>query len=237
MSEHVLTILKPAVETPSKVLPDGAITGNGDVAVVLGGTADRVWYDELEIYKLDDLFEAPETFNAMMKALRFQNKARNGDFKTSASAGKIVPVRNFPSYWHVSGKQAVPGVCAIDGTDGFKSSQSAKLTGMKKPTSVCQYISVKPGEKYRLSIYAKKCGKGNISFKAGWMKNWKWTTAKHTASAKFTPVPGSRWLQAVIPCVTVPAEANKLIPIATVSGQESVDDAVWFDKLEVRNAD
>ena len=125
-----------------------------------GGTADRVWYDELEIYKLDDLFEAPETFNAMMKALRFQNKARNGDFKTSASAGKIVPVRNFPSYWHVSGKQAVPGVCAIDGTDGFKSSQSAKLTGMKKPTSVCQYISVKPGEKYRLSIYAKKCGKG-----------------------------------------------------------------------------
>ena len=69
------------------------------------------------------------------------------------------------------------------------------------------------------------------------MKNWKWTAAKHTASAKFTPVPGSRWLQAVIPCVTVPAEANKLIPIATVSGQESVDDAVWFDKLEVRNAD
>ena len=215
--------------------------GAGKMVVSLnrigGGTADRVWYDELEIYKLDDLFEAPETFNAMMKALRLQNKARNGDFKTSASAGKIVPVRNFPSYWHVSGKQAVPGVCAIDGTDGFKSSQSAKLTGMKKPTSVCQYISVKPGEKYRLSIYAKKCGKGNISFKAGWMKNWKWTAAKHTASAKFTPVPGSRWLQAVIPCVTVPAGANKLIPIATVSGQESVDDAVWFDKLEVRNAD
>ena len=40
--EHILTILHPANEIPSKMLPDGAITGNGDVTAILGGTADRV---------------------------------------------------------------------------------------------------------------------------------------------------------------------------------------------------
>ena len=214
--------------------------GAGKIVILLnrsGKADDRVWFDNLEIYKLDDLYEAPNTFKAMMKAVRKQNKARNGDFKVSAAAGKVLPVKNFPSYWHVAGKQTVPGVCAIDGTVGFKSRESAKLTGMKKPASVCQYISVKPGEKYRVSIYALKRGKGKVSFRVSWMKNWKWAAGKHSASGKFTPVPGSRWLRAETPVMTVPEGVNKLIPVATVSGQESAGDAVWFDKLEVRMAD
>lgn len=39
---HVLTITAPAKETPAKNLPDGAVTGNGDVTAVLAGSADRV---------------------------------------------------------------------------------------------------------------------------------------------------------------------------------------------------
>ena len=50
MSEHILTSDKPAKKIPSNVLPDGMITGNGDVTVVLAGTADRV---KLYIGKLD----------------------------------------------------------------------------------------------------------------------------------------------------------------------------------------
>lgn len=40
--KHVLTTDKPAKKTPSQVLPDGMITGNGDVSVILGGGSDRV---------------------------------------------------------------------------------------------------------------------------------------------------------------------------------------------------
>lgn len=50
MSKHVLTILEPAKATPAQCLPDGAITGNGDVSVVLAGTADRI---RLHISKAD----------------------------------------------------------------------------------------------------------------------------------------------------------------------------------------
>ena len=42
MSKHVFTISSPAQKTPSTALPDGAITGNGDVTAVLAGTADRI---------------------------------------------------------------------------------------------------------------------------------------------------------------------------------------------------
>jgi len=42
MYDHKFILRHPAGETPNTALPDGAITGNGDVTVVLGGTADRV---------------------------------------------------------------------------------------------------------------------------------------------------------------------------------------------------
>jgi hypothetical protein len=50
MNEHVLKILKPAEATPAPLLPDGAISGNGDVTVTLAGSADRV---QLYISKAD----------------------------------------------------------------------------------------------------------------------------------------------------------------------------------------
>jgi len=42
MSEHVIWINEPAKNTPARILPDGAFTGNGDLAAVLAGTADRI---------------------------------------------------------------------------------------------------------------------------------------------------------------------------------------------------
>lgn len=50
MAEHKLIIRHPASETPNRALPDGAFTGNGDVTVVLGGSADRI---RLHIGKAD----------------------------------------------------------------------------------------------------------------------------------------------------------------------------------------
>ena len=42
MTKHQFIIRHPAKETPNTALPDGAVTGNGDVTVVLGGSPDRV---------------------------------------------------------------------------------------------------------------------------------------------------------------------------------------------------
>lgn len=47
---HLFTITAPPEKTPSKKMPDGAITGNGDISVVWGGTSDRV---QLYIGKCD----------------------------------------------------------------------------------------------------------------------------------------------------------------------------------------
>ena len=50
MRNHKFVISHPAQKVPTTVLPDGAFTGNGDVTVVLGGTADRIL---LHIGKVD----------------------------------------------------------------------------------------------------------------------------------------------------------------------------------------
>ena len=55
MKEHVLTICEPAKATPSNRLPDGAITGNGDITAVLAGSADRVhfYFGKADFWKAD----------------------------------------------------------------------------------------------------------------------------------------------------------------------------------------
>ena len=55
MSKHVFIINKPAEATPATALPDGAITGNGDVTVTLAGTADRVrlYIGKADFWKAD----------------------------------------------------------------------------------------------------------------------------------------------------------------------------------------
>ena len=200
-----------------------------------GGPDDRVWFDKLEIYQLDDLYEAPNTYQSMMQANRRQNKVRNGDFNGNAVTGKVLPVKRLPGYWLVNEnkKPQDPGVYAIDGTIGWQSGSSVKIAGMVRPASICQYISVKPGEKYRARIYARKKGNGKFSFCISWMNQYKWTAHKFAKYAKFKPVPGTEWSVAGINSITVPDGVNQLIPVITALGQNGTDDAIWFDKLEV----
>ena len=47
---HIYKINKPCENTPNTTMPDGAITGNGDLGIVWGGTADRV---QLYMSKVD----------------------------------------------------------------------------------------------------------------------------------------------------------------------------------------
>ena len=62
MSKHVFTISSPAQKTPSTALPDGAITGNGDVTAVLAGTADRIrlYIGKADFWKADGRVYVPE---------------------------------------------------------------------------------------------------------------------------------------------------------------------------------
>ena len=55
MKEHVFRTDRPARETPSKALPDGLITGNGDLTVTLAGTSDRVklYIGKADFWKAD----------------------------------------------------------------------------------------------------------------------------------------------------------------------------------------
>ena len=55
MSAHVLKITAPAKETPNTALPDGAITGNGDLTAILAGTADRIkiYIGKADFWKAD----------------------------------------------------------------------------------------------------------------------------------------------------------------------------------------
>ena len=62
MTQHRFIIRQPAKETPCTALPDGAITGNGDLTVVLGGSADRVrlHIGKADFWKADGRVYAPE---------------------------------------------------------------------------------------------------------------------------------------------------------------------------------
>ncbi len=62
MKQHVLAIHDPVKEIPSKSVTDGAITGNGDVTLVLGGTRDRVqvYVSKSDFWKSDGRFYKEE---------------------------------------------------------------------------------------------------------------------------------------------------------------------------------
>lgn len=55
MGKHVFKITHPAKDTPSTALPDGAITGNGDVTATLAGGPDRVriYIGKADFWKAD----------------------------------------------------------------------------------------------------------------------------------------------------------------------------------------
>lgn len=55
MTQHRFIIRHPVKETPRTALPDGAVTGNGDVTVTLGGTPDRVrlYIGKADFWKAD----------------------------------------------------------------------------------------------------------------------------------------------------------------------------------------
>ncbi len=56
MERHVFTITEPAKQTPKINLPDGLITGNGDVTVTLAGGPDRVrvYIGKADFWKADE---------------------------------------------------------------------------------------------------------------------------------------------------------------------------------------
>ena len=62
MSKHVFISSSPAQNTPATVLPDGAITGNGDATAILAGTADRVrlYIGKADFWKADGRVNVPE---------------------------------------------------------------------------------------------------------------------------------------------------------------------------------
>lgn len=62
MHEHKMIMRTPARGIPHTALPDGAITGNGDVTVVLGGTADRIrlHIGKADFWKADGRAYVPE---------------------------------------------------------------------------------------------------------------------------------------------------------------------------------
>ncbi|MBO5213324.1 MAG: hypothetical protein J6B86_00960 [Clostridia bacterium] len=53
--KHQFTINSPSEKVPGKVFPDGAISGNGDLSVVWGGTTDRVrlYLGKCDFWKAD----------------------------------------------------------------------------------------------------------------------------------------------------------------------------------------
>ena len=55
MGKHIFRMTHPAKETPSTALPDGAVTGNGDVTAMLAGGPDRVriYIGKADFWKAD----------------------------------------------------------------------------------------------------------------------------------------------------------------------------------------
>ncbi len=215
--------------------------GAGKLIVMLspqdGGDDDKAWFDKLEIYKLDDLCEAPNTYRAMQAAQASANRASDSEFGNDHGPGQVTVVtKKMAGYWLYHDPQEKPGNFAYDNTTGFNSKDSARIAGMKN-ASICQNIKVNPGERYQVSIYGKKNGNGRIAFSVGWMLNGKWTAQAQNVRAEFKPAGNDGWQQAILAGVTVPEGVNQLVTIATASGQETEEDKAWFDKLEVYKQD
>ncbi len=193
-------------------------------------------FDKLVIYKLDDLYEPPNTYAAYQKRQEYSNLVRNADFvcPTQAPIGEQVltePVSAVPGWWLYNPSKA--GVYTADRHGGAENRASCIVLSNHNNGSICQDLRLKHGVKYSVRLYAQKLGAGSCHLSLSWRKNGAWVAAGQTLRVEFKEQPGSDWLLAAAENVELPEAADSLVIIAAAKGQKSAQDQIRFSAASV----
>jgi hypothetical protein len=153
-----------------------------------------------------------------------KNLAVNGDFSDDAPG-------TAPAGWATWQAEKSQGSFGWDRTAGHSRAGSARAVAV---TSGCflQGHLVRPGERYIVRAMRKIRGQGETTLRIRWQTAAGHWIADTQDRVFYAAGPRDAWSE-LFGVVEVPAEAGKLLILLEVAGQQSADDAAWFDDVEL----
>jgi hypothetical protein len=167
---------------------------------------------------------------------RLVNLARNGDFglataKSIDGGEQKWPLGGPPAGWGAWQREDSRGTMTWDREAGASGKGAAKASRVASGCFIQTYKAV-AGERYAVRAVCKVHGSGNAWLRVRWQTpDGRWTAETQDRLFYGGSSP-DRW-QHLFGVVEVPEGVGRLLVLLSVEGQDSVEDAAWFDDVEL----
>jgi hypothetical protein len=174
-----------------------------------------------------------------------KNLTRNGDFLQGppplAAPDSDVTAGTLPMEWNGWQDEDSKGTIGWDSEKGLLAPGAALLSNVSDGC-IIQTYQVQPGQRYFLSVMARRSGEGLPSISAGWktpegvwmgndILSQRWQLHPEALFPE-EPGPAEPWRRIFL-FVTTPEGAGQMIVMPSASSQASDRDRIWFDDVKV----
>jgi hypothetical protein len=161
-----------------------------------------------------------------------ENGRFQSDLATSANGSKAAWRKGGPpAGWHAWQNTGSQGTFTWDRDSGAAEAGSARAAGAAEGCFL-QHVAVEPHQRYAVLAVRKIQGRGDAWLRVRWQTPDGAWTAEPLDKVAVAAGPLDAWAE-MFAVVDVPESAGRLVVLLGVNGQESPDDAAWFDDVEV----
>ncbi len=167
-----------------------------------------------------------------LRGTELRNLVANGSFALIGEGPKKGNQKNIES-WTPDQATASEGTISLDPTFGYRKPGSAKIGG-PAPAMLSQQMEVTPYTFYKIRLHVRQIGSGQPEVRLRWStgdaSNANQAETAATLTAAQSPLNG--W-QPITTMLRAPGQSTGLIIELATTGQQSADDTIWFDDVEV----
>ncbi len=187
-------------------------------------------------YIRDPLDFARTELAKMKQAGRPVNLARNGEFGLPTAKSFDGAEQKWhdgapPAGWTTWQNEGSRGTFTWDQTVGASAKGAAKTSGVANGCFIQNYKAI-AGERYAVRAAYKLHGNGNAWLRVRWQTAEGQWTAETQDQLFYGQTSPDRWQQ-LFGVVEVPERAGRLLILLSTEGQNTAEDAVWFDDVEL----
>jgi len=192
--------------------------------------------DRVLRYARDPLDFARLEMARLKQSGKFANLARNGDFSLTVAKSMEGGEQKWreggpPAGWGTWQKDDSHGTFLWDRAAGAAGKGAAKASDMAGGCFIQSYKAA-PGERYAVRAMCKVHGSGNACVRIRWQTAGGQWTSEVQDQLFYAAIAPDSW-QPLFGVVDVPEEAGRLLILLGVDGQNTAEDSVWFDDVEL----
>ena len=192
--------------------------------------------DQILHYLRDPLEYARGQIARLKAAGELENLALNGPFNSEVSVSLDGNEQRWsegrpPAGWHAWQDSASTGTFTWDCQQGSEAPGAARAAGVAWGCFL-QHHAVEPGQRYAVGAACKLQGRGTAALQIRWQTAEGGWTRELDDKRITCRLPADDWSR-MFGVVQVPEGVGKLVVLLGMRGQESEDDLVWYDDVEV----